>query len=88
MSQHGSYGEMRLNRAFTHFPIPVGGRVRCGLHRWCNVEKFGGVVECEDCKVVLCTACYKLFHTCDDMLAKKKQLIKQFHQEKEESKKK
>ena len=84
MSQQGSYGDMRLNRSFTHFPIPVSGRVRCMIHRWCNVEKFGGVVECEDCKVTLCLACYKMFHTCNDMMANKKELMQQFHQEKEE----
>jgi hypothetical protein len=84
LSQKGSYGEMRLNRAFTHFPIPVSGRVRCSIHNWCDFEKFGGVVECEDCKVVLCTACYKKFHTCNDLLANKKELMQQFRQEKEE----
>jgi hypothetical protein len=84
MSQQGSYGDMRLNRAFTHFPIPVSGRVGCMIHRWCNVEKFGGIVEWEDCKFTLCLACYKIFHTCNNMLANKKELMQQFHQEKEE----
>jgi hypothetical protein len=84
MSKQGSYGDMRLNRAFMHLPIPVSGRVRCAIHRWCNVEKMGSLVECEDCKVVLCTSCYKMFHTCEDMLANKKELVKQFCQEKEE----
>jgi hypothetical protein len=84
LSQKGSYGEMRLSRAFTHFPIPVSGRVRCAIHNWCDVKKSGGVVECEDCKVVLCTACYKKFHTCNDLLADKKELMQQFRQEREE----
>jgi hypothetical protein len=78
MSEHGGYADSRLNRAFCHFLISVKGRVCCAIHRWCNFEKLGSVVECEDCKVVLCISCYKMFHTCQDIMAKKDELREQF----------
>jgi hypothetical protein len=73
LSEHGALS-VRLNRGYTHYPIPITGRLRCGIHRWCGFEKFHSVVECEDCGVTLCMDCYKLFHTTPDLPSEKETL--------------
>jgi hypothetical protein len=72
---------VRLNRRLTHFPIPITGRSRCGIHRWCCFEKFHSVVECEDCHARLCMDCYKLFHTTPDLPSEKESLRQSFTHE-------
>jgi hypothetical protein len=57
----------RLNRAFTHFPLPSVGRKRCGLHWWFGFEKFEWVVESKDCSAAPCVDCYKVLHTKTDL---------------------
>jgi hypothetical protein len=72
---------IRLNRGFTHFPFEVSKRTRCGLHRWCGFEKFQSVVQCQDCEVPLCIACYVVFHTTTDLVSEKSSLQLTFKHE-------
>jgi hypothetical protein len=80
LAQHGALC-MRLNRGFTHWPMEVTNRTRCGLHRWCGFEKFQSVVQCEDCEVPLCIRCYQLFHKTVDLVGEKSSLQATFTQE-------
>ena len=58
----------RLNTSVQHLPEkPSTKRPICQLHRWARGrgvnEVRGGILKCSVCRIHLCIACYKLFHT-------------------------
>jgi len=63
---------IRLCREVPHMLDPVGkhdvGGKSCQLCRWATgVKLMSQLVRCEDCGVILCTSCWRPFHTVEDM---------------------
>ena len=63
---------IRLSREVPHMfdPVPkedVGGK-SCQLCRWAaGVKLMSQLVKCEDCSIILCTSCWRPFHTVEDL---------------------
>jgi hypothetical protein len=74
--------QIRLRRNLHHWPcLASKPDQKCALHRWASgIEYKCQVMMCEDCNVHLCVACFKAFHTVQDIVAQKSSLAKVFVQ--------
>jgi hypothetical protein len=75
LSVNGSL-KCRLNTDLRHFPYPPNTKKpHCQLHRWASEAHKGesrrNVLLCMDCNVHLCSQCFALFHTTEDLVSKK-----------------
>ena len=64
----------QLDVTLRHLPLPTQeGREKCQMHRWATKKERRGrsILHCPDCNVRLCTHCYALYHTTDDIFAMK-----------------
>jgi hypothetical protein len=72
----------RLDITVTHFPVPPKPDAKCQMHRWAGFpNKRSELMSCEDCHVSICLQCYKRFHTVEDLLGIKDDLIKEFKED-------
>ena len=76
LCKKGNLGSRRLNRTLDHLPIPSRGtKKKCAMHRWQHQRKEGKLMYCRSCNVNLCTDCYDLFHTVEDIGNLSKQFV-------------
>jgi hypothetical protein len=71
-----------LRRNLHHWPcLASKPDQKCALHCWASeIEYKCQVMMCEDCKIHLCVACFKAFHTVQGIVAQKSSLPKVFVQ--------
>ena len=73
MCPGGSLTVTRLHPGFDHIPIEArrnarnNPKLKCAMHRWLGDRKEGKLGYCRTCNVNLCTDCYDIFHTIDDL---------------------
>jgi hypothetical protein len=67
-----------------HWPTPkLLPRAKCALHYWSTcVEERRHVVLCTNCKVHLCTYCFRMFHTVEDLVGQKDRISDELLQKK------
>ena len=59
---------LRVQRG-VHMPLPSDSReAQCAMHRWATKEKKRSqILKCATCQIHLCSECYKLFHTVEEV---------------------
>ena len=59
---------LRVQRG-AHMPLPSDSKeAQCAMHRWATKEKKRSqILKCATCQIHLCSECYKLFHTVEEV---------------------
>ena len=59
---------LRVQRG-AHMPLPSDSKKsQCAMHRWATKEKKQSqILKCATCQIHLCSECYKLFHTVEEV---------------------
>jgi hypothetical protein len=67
----------RLDITLGHWPTPkINLKAKCALHNWAaGIEEAGQIVCCSSCGVHLCTYCFQYFHTVENIVETKHDLM-------------
>ena len=59
---------LRVQRG-AHMPVPSDSKeAQCAMHQWATKEKKQSqILKCATCQIHLCSECYKLFHTVEEV---------------------
>ena len=70
----------KLNHNVQHWARPrVFPKAKCALHYWAsNIDDRSQIVFCSVCEVHLCTSCFEVYHTDEDLAEKKETLCAEF----------
>ena len=63
-----------LDTILDHFPRPTKANIRCGLHKWVEMDTERNIGYCPSCNVNLCIACYSGFHGVADLVKDKNKI--------------
>jgi hypothetical protein len=59
----------RLDHTKKHWPRPRKSlHVKCALHQWAGIVDRSQILLCSHCRVHLCSSCFELFHTEEDLV--------------------
>ena len=70
----------RLDHSVQHWARPrESPKAKCALHYWASsIEDRSQIVFCSVCEVHLCTFCFEIYHTDEDLAEKKETLCGEF----------
>jgi ribosomal protein L37AE/L43A len=83
-NDNSDFNMIRLERSLHHLPEPVDNEKRgkcCALCRYATGKKLrANILRCGDCKTILCSFCYKPFHTLPSISAAKNKLCDEINE--------